>query len=113
MNMKFILPALVMGITCILVAYISTRYRKKYGVVYSAVNTSVMLLVAIEWFYAAIFFMVEPSESFPTTASAKNLMAWLVFPFLTQIPLFFLVLFNVVYFNLTGKKRTEKGDLSS
>jgi hypothetical protein len=63
MTTKFVLPALVMGITCLLAAILAFKTEKKYGVILTLVNATVLILLAIEWLYIAGYFIFSPEKS--------------------------------------------------
>jgi hypothetical protein len=103
MTLKFIIPAIVMGFTCLVLAYLSFKFQKNLDTIQTVVNVTVFTLWAIEWFYLAGYFMLNPG-TFPSTDREREVMAWTVMPLITQIPLLGLFLFSIIYNRIKKKK---------
>ncbi len=93
---------IIVGIIYCAVALLPLKYFKKFGKTQNAISVSILLLNALELFYVAGFFLLNPG-AIPTSIQEINLMKQVVVPLLTTLPLVYLFIIGILFSMLHRK----------
>jgi hypothetical protein len=89
---EFVIGALVFCVLTASVAVFAARTTRIQNELSRLIMVFMMGLLALEWFFLAAYFLINP-ETFPREPNELRLLSAVIFPLLIQIPLFYGLIF--------------------